>query len=65
MHDYEDEYAYDDQSGEALDPPLVKKARREEMYDFRSVRVYDKVSIDECKRVTGAAPIAARLVDIK
>ena len=31
LHDYEDEYAYDDQFGEALDVSPVKKARREEM----------------------------------
>ena len=64
LHDYEDEYAYDDQSGEVLDPSLVKKARREEMDYFRSMRVYDQVSIDECKKVTGAAPIAVRWVDL-
>ena len=64
LHEGEAEYAYDDQSGEALDPALVRKARMEEMAYFKSMRVYDKVSLDECKRVTGGAPISVRWVDI-
>ena len=64
LHEDELEYALDDQSGEPLDPKLVKKARREEMAYFKEMKVYDKVKVEECWAATGAAPIPVRWVDI-
>ena len=56
--------AFDDQSGEALDPILVRKARMEEMKYFRSMQVYEIVPIAEWIEATGRKPIAVRWVDI-
>ena len=56
--------AFDDQSGERLDPALVWKARMEEMAYFRSMNVYSKVSMARCVERTGRKPIAVRWVDI-
>ena len=55
---------YDDISGEALNPQLVKKAREEEMREFKKHGVYTKVDIQEAWRVTGKGPIDVRWVDI-
>ena len=56
--------AFDDQSGEKLDPLLVRKARMEEMAYFKSMNVYDKVPLSKCMQATGRRPIAVRWVDI-
>ena len=56
--------AYDDLSGQALDPMLMMKARQDEIEYFRQMGVYEKVDVDECWRETGKAPIAVRWVDI-
>ena len=56
--------AYDDLTGDVLDPELMKKARKEEIEYFRQMGVYDKVKIEESLKVTGKAPIAVRWVDV-
>ena len=56
--------AYDDLSGDRLDPLLMKKARREEIEYFKEMGVYDKVDLREAYEVTGKAPIAVRWVDV-
>ena len=56
--------AYDDVSGQELDPGLMVKARREEIAYFRDMGVYEKVDINEVWSETGKAPIAVRWVDI-
>ena len=56
--------AYDDLSGDLLDPLLMQKARREEIVYFKEMGVYDKVAIKEVYDVTGKAPIAVRWVDV-
>ena len=56
--------AWDDVSGKALDPGMVKEARKEEMEEFRKHEVYEKVPIEECKKATGKAPIPVRWIDI-
>jgi hypothetical protein len=56
--------AYDDLTGAELDPSLMKEARKEEIRFFRGRKVYEKVDVAECWRVTGAAPIGVRWVDI-
>ena len=53
-----------DMSGEELNPSLVRKAREDEMEEFRKRNVYVKVPIDECIRKTGKKPIGSRWVDI-
>ena len=63
-HSDEDMIAYDDQSGEELDPTLVAAARKEEIHYFREMGVYEKVELKRCWDETGRAPIANRWIDI-
>ena len=42
----------------------MRQARAEEIAYFRKMKVYTKVSIEECKRVTGKMPIGVRWVDV-
>ena len=56
--------AFDDVSGQELDPALMMAARRDEIAYFRDMGVYEKVSANECWRETGKAPIGVRWVDI-
>ncbi len=58
------EEAWDDVTGEELDPEEVKKARAEEIEFFRNRRVYRKVPIEQCVKRTGKHPIKVRWVDI-
>ena len=60
----EAEEFWDDLSGKKLDPKLVRKAREEEMIEFRKHGVYEKVSEDQCWIETGKGPIGVRWVDI-
>jgi hypothetical protein len=66
FEDKEEEYDefWDDLSGEALDPEMVREARKEEMLEFVKHGVYIKVPIQECMRRTGKKPIGVRWVDI-
>ena len=57
-------YAWDDVSGNELNPELTLKARREEMEQFMKHEVYEKVREDVCWAVTGKAPIGSRWIDI-
>ena len=56
--------AFDDISGQELEPSLMVKARKEEIEYFRKMGVYEKVDLKECHDSTGKAPIAVRWVDI-
>ena len=56
--------AFDDITGHELDPRLMTRARKEEIAYFKSMGVYEKVSVNECWGETGKAPIAVRWVDI-
>ena len=58
------EVAWDDVSRAELDTREVKKARQQEIQYVRKMNLYDQVSIEECYRVTGKAPISVRWVDI-
>ena len=63
--DAESEYsAWDDQSGQRLDPRLMIQARKDEIKYFREMGVYDKVDISEAGKETGRPPIGVRWVDI-
>ena len=64
LHEEELRIAFDDQSGEPLRPDMVRRARREEIEYFKERKVYEKVTIDECWRTTGAGPIGVKWVDI-
>ena len=55
---------YDDVSGEELDIKGVRKARKEEIAYFQSMKVYEKVPISEAYEKTGKAPILTRWIDI-
>ena len=54
----------DDISGAPLDADLVRRARAEELKHFKEHAVYKKVSIEECKRLTGRGPIGSMWIDI-
>ena len=58
------ETAWDDVSGAALDPSAVKRARAEEIDYIRNSGLCTKVSIDECYKKIGRAPISVRWIDI-
>ena len=60
--DYEEDIGmfWDDMSGKELNPSLVRKAREDEMEEFRKHKVYVKVPIEECIRKTGKKPIGSR-----
>ena len=55
---------WDDISGQELNLEWVKKARAEELKEFKKHGVYTKVPIEECLRDTGNKPIGHRWVDI-
>ena len=55
---------YDDVSGEELDIKGVRKARKEEIAYFQSMKVYEKLPIAEAYEKTGKAPILTRWIDI-
>ena len=56
--------AWDDVSGNELDPATVLKAREEEMEQFRKHGVYEKVKEEVCWAITGKAPSGSRWIDI-
>ena len=58
-----DQY-YDDVSGKWLNTELVESARREEMQVFAEHKVYSKVPIEECRRVTSKEPVGSKWIDI-
>ena len=57
------EMAYDDVSGDQLQPEKVKQARSEEMAYFRDMGVYDVVPLSECFNATGRPPITTTWID--
>ena len=64
-HEVEDWRTYwDDMSGEPLDAKLASEARAEEIREIHRMRVYVKVSLEECLRETGKAPVGTRWVDV-
>ena len=64
LHEYVGMQAFDGQSGEPLDPILVRKARLEEMDCFKSMHVYERVRVSEAVEATGRKPIAVMWVDM-
>ncbi len=56
--------AWDDVTGNELDPKFTVKARQEEMEQFRKHKVYEKVKEEVCWQITGKAPIGTRWIDI-
>ena len=65
--DYDD-YSYaeffDEISGEALPPELVRAARKEELEYVKQMNVYTEVPVEECIRSTGRKPISVKWVDV-
>ena len=58
------EDAYDDITGEELDPALVADARNEELGEMIKRRVWDEVPWEEAIQNTGHPPISTRWIDI-
>ena len=56
--------AWDDVTGAELVPAGVKVARQEEIGYIKEIKLYRKVDVQECWRVTGNAPIRVRWIDI-
>ena len=56
--------AFDDVSGQPLDPALMIKARKSKIEYFCDMGVYEKVDVNECWSVIGKAPIGVRWLDI-
>ena len=56
--------AWDDASGEDLDPAIVLAARREEIAYYKEMKAFTKVPISQCVARTGRKPIGARWRDI-
>ena len=56
--------ARDDVTGRELITEMVREFRKEEIEYFREMKVYMKVPISECKRVTSKGPIGVRWVDV-
>ena len=59
-----DEYVVDDVSGAELDPKIVKQARMDEIEYVRTMKLYTKVPISECRQKTWKDPIAVRWIDV-
>ena len=63
QHEQEDwRKCWDDLSGEQLDTKLTREARHEEVEAIHSMKVYVKVSIDQCLEEAGKRPIGTRWV---
>lgn len=60
----EAEEYWDDLSGKRLKAELVRRAREQEMNEFRKHGVFEKVDIQQCWGSTGKEPIGTRWVDI-
>ena len=56
--------AWDDASGEDLDPATVLAARREEIAYYKAMEAFTKVPISQCIAKTGRKPIGVRWRDI-
>ena len=56
--------AFDDLTGDVLDPAMMAEARREEIGYFKKMGVHEKVDIQEYFKATGKAPIAVCWVGV-
>ena len=63
MHgcEYGGKRIWDDISGKELDWNGVLKARMEELEGFKKYKVYEQVSIEECRRRTGKDPLKNKM----
>lgn len=59
------EKAYDDVTGESLDPRAVAASRAEEIEFMETRGIWTVVPLDECWAKTGAAPTTVKWVDTK
>ena len=57
-----DGYVYDELTGEALSPKLVRAAKDDELSEVYRRKVWDEVDEDECLRETAAKPIPTRWI---
>ena len=55
---------WDEMSGKQLNAEEVRAARLDEIKQFHSHDVYEKVPIEECWKSTGRAPVKIKWVDI-
>ena len=64
LHEPTEYEAFDDVSGEPLDPKMVMSARKEELTYFDDMGVYEYATVEECWKATGHSPIGTRWIDI-
>ena len=64
LHEDVEYEAFDDVSGEPLEPGLVKAAGKKEFKYFVDMGVYEYATIEDCCKITGIAPIGTRWIDI-
>ena len=60
---YEGMTAWDDVKDGPLDPRAVYEARMEEIDFMKKEGVYEKVPVEECRRVKGGNPTSVRWID--
>lgn len=61
---FENEVAWGDVSGAALDPKEVRRARNEEIDYIKKMSLYEKVLVGQCYTTIGNAPVSIRWIDI-
>lgn len=64
QEDEDSQWAVDDRNGELLDVKMVKEARNEEVKFMEGLGVWERSSLEECRRLTGKDPVSTRWVDI-
>ena len=64
QEDEDSQWAVDDRNGELLDVKMVKEARNEEVKFMEGLGVWERSSLEECRRLTGEDPVSTRWVDI-
>ena len=68
QHDEQEEQrwwrAWDDVTGQELEPAEVRKARKAEMEYMNKMKVYTVCPVEECIKATGRPPIGTRWIDI-
>ena len=64
LNDVAEYEAFDDVTGETLEPNLVMNARKEELKYFDEMAVYEYAAVEDCWSATGSGPIGTRWIDI-
>ena len=55
---------FDTKTGKELNKRAVAAARKEEIEFMRQIKLYDKVDLEECIRMTGRPPVSTKWVEV-